>query len=105
MIKKRLYTVGFTQILSRHIMHAAKVKPRRLSNCVDLDYQIMYRQLFLFLLVSGTFFAGAQSKIDSFKMLTDVKITIDAPLRLIKNRETILVLFALPNGNTTEQTM
>jgi hypothetical protein len=86
-------------------MHAAKVKPRRLSNCVDLDHQIMYQQLFFFLLASASFFAGAQSKIDSFKMLTDVKITIDAPPRLNKNRETVLVLYALPNGNTTEQTM
>jgi hypothetical protein len=36
-------------------------------------------------------------------MYNDVKITMDIPT--YKNGKTILVLFALPNGNTTEQTM
>ena len=44
-----------------------------------------------------------QPKIDSFRMYGDVKITMDQPQ--YGNKKTILVLFALPNGNTTEQTM
>lgn len=47
--------------------------------------------------------AVAQSKIDSFRMYHDVKITTDVPQ--LKYHHTILILFALPNGNTTEQTM
>jgi hypothetical protein len=40
----------------------------------------------------------------SFTMLQDVKVTINAPAK--KNAEkTILILYALPNGNTTGQTM
>jgi hypothetical protein len=36
-------------------------------------------------------------------MYSDVKITLDIPT--YQKRKTILILFALPNGNTTEQTM
>jgi hypothetical protein len=46
----------------------------------------------------------AQSRIDSFKMLNDVKITIDAPTKFRKSK-TILIIYALPNGNSTAQTM
>jgi hypothetical protein len=41
----------------------------------------------------------------TFFMSDSVKATIDRPLDFKKNRETIIVFFALPNGNTTEQTM
>lgn len=60
----------------------------------------------LFYFICFFFITGvsAQNKIDSFRMLSDVKITIDAPTPL-KNKRTIVILFALPNGNTTEQTM
>lgn len=47
--------------------------------------------------------ALCQAKIDSFIMYNDVKITLDIPQ--YQNTQTILILFALPNGNTTEQTM
>jgi hypothetical protein len=46
---------------------------------------------------------GAQSTVDSFRMYNDVKITWDQPR--YNSKETILILYALPNGNTTEQTM
>ena len=36
-------------------------------------------------------------------MYNDVKLTLDIPQN--KYKETVLILFALPNGNTTEQTM
>ncbi|HEY6954373.1 MAG TPA: hypothetical protein VI385_03970 [Flavisolibacter sp.] len=45
----------------------------------------------------------SQPRVDSFRMYNDVKITLDIPQ--YKNKHTILLLFALPNGNTTEQTM
>src|SRR5215212_11289060 len=64
-------------------------------------YQISCLMLLNFSLAS----AKAQSLIDSFKMYGDVKITIDMPVELKKNTETILIVYALPNGNTTDQTM
>ncbi len=45
------------------------------------------------------------SLIDSFRLYSDVKVTIDRPADLSSNKRTIVVFFALPNGNTTEQTM
>src|SRR5215213_5070428 len=46
----------------------------------------------------------AQNRIDSFRLYGDVKITLDRPPRDNKGN-TILIIYALPNGNTTEQTM
>jgi hypothetical protein len=48
---------------------------------------------------------SVNSRIDSFRLHGDVKVTIDMPVQLLKNRQTIITFFALPNGNTTEQTM
>jgi hypothetical protein len=48
--------------------------------------------------------AQAQSQVDSFTIFQDVKITSDVPA-LLKSGPTILILYALPNGNTTTQTM
>src|SRR5215471_4658038 len=41
----------------------------------------------------------------SFVMYEDVKVTFNYPNNFLKNKQTILILYALPNGNTTEQTM
>lgn len=46
-----------------------------------------------------------RSRIDSFRLYNDVKVTIDKPADFSPRRKTIVVFFALPNGNTTEQTM
>ncbi len=49
----------------------------------------------------------AQEQVDtlySFPLGTDAKVTIDAP-RNTGAQKTILICYALPNGNTTEQTM
>jgi hypothetical protein len=49
-----------------------------------------------------------QEKTDSifsFIMNEDVKLTFDNPVAFSKSNKTILILYALPNGNTTEQTM
>jgi len=44
-----------------------------------------------------------QNSIDSFTIYGDVKVTIDKVLN--DSMQTIIILYALPNGNTTEQTM
>lgn len=41
----------------------------------------------------------------SFKLEPGVKIHINAPAHMPTNREVLLVFYALPNGNTTEQTI
>lgn len=43
--------------------------------------------------------------IDSFRIHNDIKVTIDHPDKFLLYKETIVAFFALPNGNTTEQTM
>lgn len=63
------------------------------------------------LLLFGFFVSKASSsqpfltRIDSFRVNGDIKITIDSPGNLSKHKNTIVVFYALPNGNTTEQTM
>lgn len=51
------------------------------------------------------FHSSAQSRIDSFRVTGNVKVTIDWPVKFDKKKNNILILYALPNGNTTEQTM
>lgn len=57
----------------------------------------------------GIFFstAGAQQAMNRIDLFStgDIRVTIDRPSELKKNREMIIVFYALPNGNTTEQTM
>lgn len=59
--------------------------------------------LCLLLTCLGGFSCDAQAFIDSFRMYHDVKITLDVPS--YRYKQTILIFFALPNGNTTAQTM
>jgi hypothetical protein len=59
--------------------------------------------LFLFCMAGSCQSLSAQ-RIDSFILYGDVRITIDQPFKR-SGGETILILYALPNGNTTEQTM
>lgn len=44
------------------------------------------------------------ARIDSFRT-GDIKITIDRPVRIVPKHATIICFYALPNGNTTAQTM
>lgn len=50
---------------------------------------------------------GAQvvSTIDSFRVQGDIKVTIDRPAHYLRSQPTVVSFFALPNGNSTEQTM
>lgn len=45
------------------------------------------------------------SVLDSLALYGDVRITIDRPSNYHKKKQTLIVLYALPNGNTTAQTM
>jgi hypothetical protein len=46
-----------------------------------------------------------KAKYQTFFMSDSIRVTIDKPPFLSQRKETILTFFALPNGNTTEQTM
>jgi hypothetical protein len=46
-----------------------------------------------------------ENKMERFYMADSIRISIDYPGRLYRNKETIICFYALPNGNTTEQTM
>ena len=64
-----------------------------------------YFCLIICLLTSRSAFS--QAGIDSFRMAGDVLVTIDKPAawKTTGNSKTIVILYALPNGNTTAQTM
>jgi hypothetical protein len=47
----------------------------------------------------------AQDSVYSFRFRNDVTITIDRPSSIKKKKNTQIIFFALPNGNTTAQTM
>jgi hypothetical protein len=59
----------------------------------------------LFLSLSNAPDVQAQRDIDSFIVHSDIKVTIDKPGQIFPKNKTVVVFFALPNGNTTGQTM
>ena len=69
----------------------------------------MMKQIFISVIASCLFRpVCAQSFKDSIVSFTtggDVTVTFDFPKKLNKHHHTTIVCFALPNGNTTEQTM
>ena len=68
---------------------------------------ISYRLILFFSAQAVCCFCSAQltSGVSSFLMSDSVRVTIDQPAVFKKNKETVIVFFALPNGNSTEQTM
>lgn len=50
-------------------------------------------------------FAQQTGTIDSFRISTGIKVTIDRPNNFTEAKETIVCFYALPNGNSTDQTM
>jgi len=62
-------------------------------------------QLHLLLFSFGAIAQRSDDSIFSFRMYGDVRITFDQPQNFSFKKKTMIVLFALPNGNTTEQTM
>ncbi|MBS1640611.1 MAG: hypothetical protein JSR12_11190 [Bacteroidetes bacterium] len=61
--------------------------------------------IFIFILsITCQTFATSDS-VFSFRFRNDVTVTIDFPSSFNKNKTTQLIVYALPNGNTTAQTM
>ena len=50
-------------------------------------------------------FLPGTAQVSSFNMFADVLITLDKPINYSAKRKTQIIFFALPNGNTTGQTM
>ncbi len=69
--------------------------------------KIKYRFVLFVLVQAVCFFCSAQPApwVRPFLMSDSVRVTADYPATLKKNKETVIVFFALPNGNSTEQTM
>jgi hypothetical protein len=69
----------------------------------------MTRYIFILVIAAcvwrPAFAQSPKDSIVSFTMGGDVTVTIDFPVVLKKHRNTTIVFFALPNGNTTAQTM
>lgn len=57
------------------------------------------------LFLGTVFLAEAQDSLQRFTMYGDVHITIDMVTGQDTKGQTLVILYALPNGNTTEQTM
>ncbi|MEO6613020.1 MAG: hypothetical protein ABIT05_11075 [Chitinophagaceae bacterium] len=69
--------------------------------------RLSYRIIFFILVFTGHLMANGQQRaavIDSFRLYGDVKVTIDRTAEM-RGKKTIITFFALPNGNSTEQTM
>ncbi len=58
----------------------------------------------ILMMMSNALFAS-QDSVFSFRFRNDVTITADLPRNFSSKKNTQIVLFALPNGNTTAQTM
>jgi hypothetical protein len=59
----------------------------------------------IFLLIGLSAVQGQPPGIGSFYIHGDIKVTIDRPARSRQHKETLVIFYALPNGNTTAQTM
>lgn len=66
---------------------------------------IRYVILSTFLMMITTMLSASTDSVFSFRFRNDVTITADFPVNFSPKKKTQLVLFALPNGNTTAQTM
>jgi hypothetical protein len=61
--------------------------------------------LTIFACICSVAFGQNLTGVRTFFMSDSVRVTIDMPEEYKKGKETIITFFALPNGNTTEQTM
>jgi hypothetical protein len=68
-------------------------------------FQSVIITFFLLLFCPVTSYQQLKSQIDSFRIHGDIKITIDRPANFSRKKKTVITFFALPNGNSTEQTM
>lgn len=65
----------------------------------------LFTIMLLVLVCNLSFSQTNKGVIDSFRLYGDVKVTIDRPTDITRHKRTIIAFFALPNGNSTEQTM
>lgn len=63
--------------------------------------------LFVIVVTFGNEVSGQLSTaiVDSFRIYDDIKITVDRPGSISRKKKIIITFFAIPNGNTTAQTM
>lgn len=61
--------------------------------------------IFLFNFFSFVAHSQPADSLTSFNMYGDVIITMDIPVNYNRDKKTLLILYALPNGNSTAQTM
>lgn len=78
-------------------------------DCIFIKRIELMRNNFAILFLLIFRFAGLgqtqSSVIDSFRIYGDIKITIDKPGAFSSHEKTIVTFYALPNGNSTDQTM
>ena len=61
--------------------------------------------LLTFFAYSITIFSQQKNPLPSFIIFNDVQVTMDIPSNYQADKKTLLILYALPNGNSTAQTM
>lgn len=60
---------------------------------------------FVYLLLFLPALAQDHKMAERFYMMDSIRVSIDYPGRVYRHKETIICFYALPNGNSTEQTM
>jgi hypothetical protein len=69
-------------------------------------YKYCFIACLFFSVTASSLFAQQKDTLYSFTIFKDVKITIDRTVQLFTSKKpALLILYALPNGNTTAQTM
>jgi hypothetical protein len=69
-------------------------------------YKYCFIACLFFVITASSLFAQQKDTLYSFTLFKDVKITIDRKVQSFTSKKPAqLILFALPNGNTTAQTM
>lgn len=85
--------------------------PLPIAHCLMLPPPYLSRMIktllvsLLFLIPMSILGSENQGSVQTFIMSDSVRVTIDKPVFLSTRKETIISFFALPNGNSTEQTM
>lgn len=105
------------QVSLNLIFNFSQLQTRRftiwLHNYLKLNCNFNKKQVFRFQILLLFFFSLSiisysqvgKTNIDSFRIHNDIKVSVDQPNKFKETKETIIVFYALPNGNTTEQTM
>jgi hypothetical protein len=90
-------------------MHGVKINSKagvmNANNCYNRKNVNWGMVRVLCFLLFFAFALGTRAQIDSFTLRTDVLVCIDKPLHIRPRQQTIVCFFALPNGNTIQQTM